>query len=176
MNQISPTLDIIQQNRFYDEDGNYYNLERSSYQIILFFQNSLFSIAGFALSMGFLFYAFFIGLLIFLLNKMYLIKKLKIAQQRRQIEQKFVATMTKTLNTPGVYLYDGSFVPKWEYDGCCLECLLLTKQLVSPVTCQELKFHKLGCSPISNSMPYNNIVNPPMIVIEDEQQDPGTIV
>lgn len=169
-------MDIVERNRFYDENGNYYNLERSSYQIISFFQDSLFSIAGFALSMGFLLYAFFIGLLIFLFNRMYLIKKLKIAQKRRQIEQKFVADMTRNLNTPGVYLYDGSFVPKWEYDGCCLECLLLTKQLVSPVTCQELKFHKLGCSPISNFLPYNNVAMTPTIVIEDEKQDPGTIV
>ena len=131
---------------YYDETGAF-NRYRNGYTD--FFQ-ILYSLGGLILFIALLLYILFCGFLIFLTRRFFEQEIRKRKYKNLMLEQRIVNDLHKTTKSKGLYLFDGTFVPKWEYDKCCVECLLLTKQLVNSETCKELQIHKPHCSPITN--------------------------
>ncbi len=136
----------MERNGYFDQNGDYFAFPNSYTN---FFQ-MIYSIVGFFLVIGILIYSVFIAFLVFLISRLFQQRRMKFREKRLKLEKSILIDMDKHSKMPGIYLYDGTFVPKWEYEGCCIECLLLTKQLVSPSVCKELEMHKMNCSPVSD--------------------------
>lgn len=131
---------------YYDYNGVFNNYANGYTD---FFQ-MLYSMSGFVLFIALVLYVFFVGFLIFLTRRIFEQKRRKMKYRNLMLEQRIVNDLHKTTKNKGLYLFDGTFIPKREYESCCVECLLLTKQLVTSETCKELQIHKPHCSPVSN--------------------------
>ena len=136
----------MEQNGYFDQNGTFFSYPNGYTD---FFQ-MLYSLMGLFIFLGIVIYSLFIVFLVFLVARIFQQRKMKLKENRLKLEQNIVWNKNKNSKKPGIYLYDGTFVPDYEYDGCCVECLLLTKQLVSPSVCGELEIHKVKCSIIGN--------------------------
>ncbi len=142
----------MDKNGYYDQNGDF-NIYPNSYTN---FFEMIYSIVGFFVIIGILLYSVFTAFLIFLLTRLFHHKRMKLREKQLKMKQSILTEMDRHSKRAGLFLYDGTFVPKSEYEGCCIECLLLTKQLVSPSVCGELEIHKMNCSPVSDYKLQNN--------------------